>query len=128
MTLSTQEPTAVRPVICCSCSQQCGVLAHMEQGRVTRISGDAAHPISQGFVCIKGRRAAELHYQEGRVHWPLKRTGRRGEGAWQQVTWDEALDDIAARLQPFSTTTAPKVLPSPLARFTVRTGVWASAF
>ncbi len=99
MTLSTQEQTAVRPVICCSCSQQCGVLAHVEQGRITQISGDAEHPISQGFVCIKGRRAAELHYQEGRVHWPLKRTGERGEGAWQQVSWDEALDDIVARLQ-----------------------------
>lgn len=108
MTLSDRELSAVRPVTCCSCSQQCGVLAHVEEGRVARLSGDMEHPVSQGFICIKGRRAAELHYQQGRVHWPLKRKGRRGEGEWQRVTWDEALDDIAARLQTCKQTSGPE--------------------
>ena len=63
MTLSTQEQTAAA--------------GHMLYC-LPVAGGDAEHPISQGFVCIKGRRAAELHYQEGRVHWPLKRTAGRG--------------------------------------------------
>lgn len=41
-------------VVCCACSQQCGLLAHVEDGRVTRLSGDHEHPSSQGFICPKG--------------------------------------------------------------------------
>ena len=91
--------STAKSVICCSCPQQCGVQVHVEDGRVTQITGDKDHPVSQDFLCIKGRRAAELHDQSERVHWPLKRTGRRGEGHWVQVGWDEALDDIAAKLK-----------------------------
>ena len=109
MPLANQEElSAVRPITCCSCAQQCGLLAHVEDERIVQLSGDKEHPISKGFTCIKGRRAAELHYQEGRVHWPLKRTGRRGEGQWQQVGWDEALDDIASRLQTFKQDYGPE--------------------
>ena len=88
-----------KAVICCACSQQCGVVVRLEDGRIARISGDKNHPISRGFICTKGASAAELHYDRNRVHWPLKRVGKKGGGLWQQVGWEEALDDIAAKLQ-----------------------------
>ena len=75
---------------------------HVEDGRVTRISGDKNHPLSRGFICPKGVGAAELQYDQTRLHWPLKRVGRRGEGQWQPVGWDEALDDIAAKVKTLS--------------------------
>ena len=84
-----------KAVICCACSQQCGVVVRLEDGRIARISGYKNHPISRGFICTKGASAAELHYDRNRVHWPLKRVGKKGGGLWQQVGWEEALDDIA---------------------------------
>lgn len=97
--MPNQGFTGVKPATCCSCAQQCGILVHVKNGQVTRIVGDKDHPFSRGFICIKGTRAAELHYDVQRVHQPLKRTGRRGEGQWQEVGWAEALDEIAAKLQ-----------------------------
>jgi anaerobic selenocysteine-containing dehydrogenase len=97
-----------KAVICCACSQQCGVVVRLENGHITRVSGDKAHPISQGFICTKGARAAELHYDSNRVHWPLKRVGKKGEGRWQQVGWEEALDDIAAKLQALISSFGPE--------------------
>jgi anaerobic selenocysteine-containing dehydrogenase len=99
MALGIQDHTEVKPVICCSCSQWCGVLVHLDKGRITNISGDKDHPVSQGFICPKGTRAAEIHYHPRRIHRPLKRKGARGEGQWQEVGWDEALDEIAMKVR-----------------------------
>ena len=88
-----------RPAICCSCSQQCGVLVHLNGKVVTRITGDKKHPSSGGFICPKGAHAHELHYATDRVHVPLKRIGQRGSGDWQEISWDQALDEIADKLK-----------------------------
>ena len=75
------------------------MLVHVEDGRVTRITGDKAHPLSRGFVCVKGARAHELHGARDRIHRPLARVGPRGGGKWREVGWDEALDDIAEQVR-----------------------------
>lgn len=91
-----------RPTVCCACAQQCGVLVHIDDGRISKISGDKDHPVSAGFVCPKGARAHVLHYDPSRVHVPLKRVGPRGSGEWQEITWDEALDEIAEEIANLS--------------------------
>lgn len=85
----------VKPVVCTGCAQQCGLLAEVVNGRVTRLTGDRLHPVSRGFICPKGAGAAGLHYDPTRIHTPLKRAGPRGGGAWQEIAWDQALDEIA---------------------------------
>lgn len=90
--------SGVRPTVCCGCAQQCGVLVHVAAGRITQITGDRDHPASAGFICPKGANAHQLHYDATRVHYPLRRRGPRGSGAWERVGWDEALDAIAGEL------------------------------
>ena len=76
----------------------CGLLVHVEDGRATKIEGDKDSPISQGKLCVKGKYALELVYHPDRLRHPLKRVGERGEGKWQPVSWEEALDTVADEL------------------------------
>lgn len=84
--------------ICQACHCNCGVLVHVEDGRVTGVTGDPEHPMNHGFICVKGQAQPELLYHPDRLKYPMKRTGGRGEGKWQRIPWDEALNDIAAGL------------------------------
>jgi anaerobic selenocysteine-containing dehydrogenase len=74
------------------------VLAHVEGGRVVRLQGDPNHPNNKGYICTKGKNEIGRLYHPDRVLYPLKRVGERGGGEWQRVSWDEALDGIAAGL------------------------------
>ena len=81
---------------CRICEALCGMVATVEDGRIAKIRPDHANPHSRGHICVKGPALAEVAYDEDRVTAPLKRIG--GPGEFAPVTWDEALDDIAARL------------------------------
>jgi len=82
---------------CRLCEAQCGMIAHVSNGRIERLEPDRDHPVSEGHVCIKGTAFAAVAYDPDRVMTPLKRVG--GPGEFAPVSWDEALDDIAKRLQ-----------------------------
>jgi thiosulfate reductase/polysulfide reductase chain A len=84
--------------ICQACHCNCGVIVHIENGKVTRVTGDPNHPMNRGFICVKGQAQPDLLYHADRLKYPLKRTGARGEGKWQRVSWDDVLDQIGARL------------------------------
>ncbi len=81
---------------CRICEALCGMVAKVENGKITKILPDRDNPHSQGHICVKGPALAEVVYDEDRVVTPLKRCGEPGE--FEPVSWDEALDDIAARL------------------------------
>ena len=68
-------------------------------GQATRLRGDPAHPVTRGFLCGKVARYLEREYSPERLLYPLRRIGAKGEGRFARVTWDEALDEIAARLK-----------------------------
>lgn len=89
----------VKRPVCFHCHQRCGLLAHVEDGRVVKVEGNPNHPVSQGFICVKGRAGVEHLYHPDRLNYPLKRVGERGEGKWQRITWNQALDEIADRLK-----------------------------
>lgn len=89
----------VLPSTCWECSTHCGALITVEDSRVSRVAPNPEHPSSQGAFCVKGIRGLpELTYHKDRVLYPMKRTGARGEGGWQRISWDEALDTIADRM------------------------------
>ncbi len=84
--------------VCQACHCECGVLVRIEGGRVVKIEGDPNHPMNRGFICVKGRAEKDRLYHPDRLKHPLKRLGKRGEGSWKRVGWNEALDGIAEKL------------------------------
>ncbi|HEX5724812.1 MAG TPA: molybdopterin oxidoreductase family protein [Longimicrobiaceae bacterium] len=80
------------------CPDTCAMLVHVEEGRAVRVQGDPDHPVTQGFLCAKVNRYVERTYHPERLTVPLRRVGPKGEGRFEPATWDEALDDIARRL------------------------------
>jgi thiosulfate reductase/polysulfide reductase chain A len=90
--------TEIRKSICWGCWMQCGAEAHVDQGRVVGLKGDPDF-YTKGFFCDRGTRFTEHLYHPDRVNYPLKRMGERGEGRWKQISWDQALDEIAEKLK-----------------------------
>ena len=96
--------------VCQECHSECGVLVEVENERVKSIKGDPDHPGSRGYICIKGTNYATLANHPDRVRYPLKRVGGKGEGKWERVSWEDALDEIAARLTQIRETHGAKAL------------------
>ena len=86
----------------------CGVMVHKENGRVTKIAGDPDHPQNRGRLCIKGLTYDELLYHPDRIKHPMKRAGERGEGKWMELSWDQALGEIAAKLNEIIKKSGPE--------------------
>ena len=90
-------PTTTVPTTCWECSTLCGALARVDNGRVTRIDPNPAHPASRGAFCVKGIRGlSEITYGEKRLLHPLRRIGGRGSNQWEEISWEAALDAMAA--------------------------------
>ena len=91
------------------CPDACGVLITVEDGRVTKIKGDPAHPVTRGFLCAKVAKYLDRVYSPDRVLYPMRRVvakglqaagdGARATQTWQRITWDEALDEITSRFK-----------------------------
>jgi anaerobic selenocysteine-containing dehydrogenase len=75
------------------------VLVHVRDGVITKLEGDPDFPTNHGTMCSKGLAFKQLVYHPDRLKYPMKRAGKRGEGKWERITWDEALDTIASKLQ-----------------------------
>ena len=89
------------PTVCFNCEAACGLLAYIdkETGEVRKLEGHPLHPGSRGRNCAKGPATVSQMTNPERILYPLKRVGKRGEGNWARVSWDEALDDIAQRIR-----------------------------
>ncbi|MBK6470611.1 MAG: molybdopterin oxidoreductase family protein [Betaproteobacteria bacterium] len=93
------------------CPDTCALRITVEDGRVTRVAGDPEHPPTHGALCTKVSRYAERSYHPERVLTPLKRVGKKGEGRFEPVGWDEALDTIATRLKAIAARDPEAILP-----------------
>src|SRR5438876_6711379 len=91
--------TTVRAVCPHDCPDACGLVVGVKDGRAVSLRGDRDHPFTKGFLCRKVARYLERVYHPGRLQYPMKRTGPKGSGQFTRVTWDEALDLIAARFR-----------------------------
>jgi len=108
MAVNSEEK--VIKTVCSLCYCACGVLATVRDGRVVELKGDPDHPNNRGNLCPKGLAGIELLNHPDRLNYPLKRTGKRGEGKWQRISWDEALDTIAGRLKEISQQYGPEAI------------------
>jgi anaerobic selenocysteine-containing dehydrogenase len=114
MTLSTVQadaPTVVRGACPHDCPDTCALLTTVENGRAVRVVGDPDHPPTHGALCTKVSRYAERTHHPDRVLTPLKRIGAKGEGRFEAISWDEALETIAARLKPIAARDPQAILP-----------------
>ena len=89
------------PSICFNCESACGILAYVDKQTldVRKIEGNPVHPGSRGRTCAKGVVTPNQLRDPDRILYPLKRTGERGAGEWQRVTWDAALEEIGGRIR-----------------------------
>ena len=104
----------IRHSVCAlDCPDTCAVLVTIgEDGKATRLRGDPAHPVTRGFLCGKVAQYLEREYHPNRLLYPMRRTGAKGEGRFARVSWDEALGEIAARLQAVAAEFGPEsILP-----------------
>ncbi|MGH1362979.1 MAG: molybdopterin-dependent oxidoreductase [Calditrichia bacterium] len=88
------------PTSCFNCEAGCGLLSYVDKEtmEVRKFEGNPYHPGSRGRNCAKGPATINQITDPDRILYPLKRVGKRGEGKWERVSWDEVLDDIADRL------------------------------
>ncbi len=124
----------IRKTTCYMCACRCGINVHLKSGpdgkdRVTYIEGNRDHPVNKGVLCAKGASGIMQITAPSRLRAPLKRVGPRGSGAFEEISWDEALSLAVSWMKPLRETA-----PEKLAFFTGRdqsqsfTGWWAQAF
>jgi thiosulfate reductase / polysulfide reductase chain A len=100
----------VKRTFCTLCPQHCGMLVQVEGGRPVRFDGDRENPVAKGTLCIKGTACIEVHDHPDRVNYPLKRVGARGGNQWERISWEQALDEIAASLADIRDREGPEAL------------------
>jgi anaerobic selenocysteine-containing dehydrogenase len=119
----------VRHTTCYMCACRCGIRVHIKDGGIRFIDGNPDHPVNRGVLCAKGSAGVMQHLSPARLTAPLRRVGPRGSGAFEQISWDEALATAAGWLAEVRGRD-----PRRLAFFTGRdqsqalTGWWAQQF
>jgi len=94
--MGTKKPKTEVVKSVCPCGS--GILVCLQEGRVVKIEVDTDSPLSGQAICTTSRVATEKLYHPNRLKYPQKRVGERGEGKWQRISWEEALDTIAEKL------------------------------
>jgi anaerobic selenocysteine-containing dehydrogenase len=129
--VETQRPVSdeIRHTTCYMCACRCGINVHLKSGVVTYIEGNRDHPINKGVLCAKGASGIMQVTAPSRLKAPLRRVGPRGSGAFEVISWEEALSTAVSWMKPLRETS-----PEKLAFFTGRdqsqslTGWWAQNF
>ncbi|MBL8361377.1 MAG: molybdopterin oxidoreductase family protein [Rubrivivax sp.] len=111
MTAAAPPERIVRGACPHDCPDTCALRVTVRDGVAIKVQGDPEHPPTQGVLCHKVSRYTERTYHPERVLHPLKRVGPKGRGQFVRVGWDEALDDIAARLSAIAARNPEAVLP-----------------
>ena len=103
--------TVVRGACPHDCPDTCALLTTVENGRAVKVQGNPAHALTDGVLCAKVSRYTERTYHPERILTPLRRTGPKGSGQFEPVSWEVALDEIAARLQAVAAQDPQAILP-----------------
>src|SRR5688572_5230771 len=89
----------IRHSVCAlDCPDTCGLLVNVDDGIGSKLRGDPNHPITRGFLCGKVAKYLDREYSPNRLLYPQRRIGRKGEGRFERISWNEAIRSIADRL------------------------------
>jgi anaerobic selenocysteine-containing dehydrogenase len=106
-----EEMAEVRHSVCAlDCPDCCSLLINVQDEQGSHLRGDPNHPVTRGFLCGKVARYLEREYSPDRLLYPQKRTGRKGEGKFERISWDEALDTIALRVKAVAAEFGPEAI------------------
>jgi len=110
---NNNERTIVKAACPHDCPDTCAMLVTVENGRAVKVAGDPAHPVTRGFLCTKVANYEQRTHSPDRIQTPLRRTGAKGEGRFERISWDEALDEISARFRELAASSegAETILP-----------------
>jgi anaerobic selenocysteine-containing dehydrogenase len=104
-------PQLRHSVCALDCPDCCSLLVNVdEHGHGSKLRGNPDHPITRGFLCGKVAQYLEREYSPGRLLYPQRRIGAKGEGRFERISWDDALDTIAARLQRIADEFGPEAI------------------
>ena len=81
--------------MCLNCSTVCGIQGYVIDGKLVKVGGNPEDPNNGKSLCAKGQSGPTINDYPERLLFPLKRAGKRGEGKWTRITWDEAHAEIA---------------------------------
>jgi anaerobic selenocysteine-containing dehydrogenase len=84
---------------CGMCPAGCGIIVRTREHKANKIEGNPLHPVNRGALCARGQAGLEVLYNPDRIKGPMKRVGQRGEGKWEEITWDEAIKTLADKLR-----------------------------
>lgn len=99
----------IRHAICDICTGvHCGLDAYVKDDVLLKVEGTQGFPVNNGKLCTKGASNRQYLYRKNRIKTPLKRTGERGDGSFREISWDEALDEIAGRLNEIKKAYGPE--------------------
>ena len=85
--------------VCTLCSGHCGITVRKINNRAVKIEGMEGHPVNNGGMCLLGLSGLQLLYGPMRVKTPLKRTGKRGQGGWEKISWNDAVSEVVEKLR-----------------------------
>ena len=108
---STADRRVVRGACPHDCPDTCSFFVTVENGLAVKIEGAKDHPTTDGFLCTKVNRYLERTYSPQRVLYPMKRAGEKGKGIFERISWDEALDTIAAKFKEIAADDPQAILP-----------------
>jgi anaerobic selenocysteine-containing dehydrogenase len=116
----------IKPGVCTVCSAGCGLLVRVMQGEAEvvrrgqqglikmglakKLEGNPQHPVNQGKLCARGQASLQVLYHPDRITHPIKRTGARGSGEFQAISWDDALKEVSAHLATLQSSGSPSSL------------------
>ena len=102
----------IRAVCPHDCPDTCAMLVELDaSGRAVRVKGDPENPYTHGGLCVKVAHYEKRTYHKDRLLYPMKRAGRKGEGKFERISWDEALETITARLKAITEQNPQSILP-----------------
>ena len=109
--MKSLKPTTELRGYCAQCSCYCRIISCIEDGRFTAVKADKEHPLATP-ICVKGLAGPELVYSKQRLQYPVRRTRPKGDPdpGWERITWDEALNTIAARLNKIKAEFGPEAV------------------
>ena len=114
MPLKSVMATTTRHSVCAlDCPDACSLLIDIDEaGHGSRLRGNPGHPVTRGFLCGKVARYLDREYSPDRLLYPQRRVGAKGEGRFERISWDEALDEVASRLKAIASQHGPEsILP-----------------
>jgi anaerobic selenocysteine-containing dehydrogenase len=101
------------PAVCpLDCPDTCGLLVHKKNGKIVKVEGDPQHPVTRGAICNKVRHMAERVHHPERLMYPMRRTGPKGEGKFEVISWEEAISEITGKFKALAAEFGPEsILP-----------------